>query len=468
MTVRLFDTQTQTLRDFTPLDPENVTMYVCGPTVQSGPHVGHLRGGLAFDVLRRWLEYRFGRVTYVRNVTDIDDKVLQNATNGEPWWALAYRTEQEFDSEYAAIGIRPPTYEPRATGAIPEMIGFIERLIEAGHAYPALDGSGDVYFDVRSWPSYGSLTHQELDAMEPAADADSRGKRDPRDFALWKSAKPWEPADATWQTPWGSGRPGWHIECSAMSRRYLGPAFDIHGGGLDLRFPHHENELAQSRAAGDPFARYWIHNGLVNVSGQKMSKSLGNFLLARDLRRAWSRNTIRYGLLAAHYRSSLDVSNDTFLEARRSVERIERFLGRAREFGGNIPTSTVIADDLAEAMDDDLNVPAAFAAIHTRISYANRLMDTGQSTSMFGREHEVEHIAADIRAFMKRLGFTLRPKTAGRRPSGFADRVEQLIADRESARNERNWERADKVRAELDELGVFVTDTPDGPVWRRK
>ena len=269
MTISLHDTKAQELREFVPLDASNVTMYVCGPTVQSGPHIGHVRAALSFDVLRRWLEHTYGRVTFVRNVTDIDDKVLANATSQEEWWALAYRMEQEFAAAYAAVGIQIPTYEPRATGSVPQMQELIAQLIERGHAYAA---AGDVYFDVRSGPSYGARTHQSIDAMEPAADADPRGKRDPRDFALWKGAKAGEPASAVWDSPWGAGRPGWHIECSAMARRYLGEAFDIHGGGLDLRLPHHENELAQSTAAGDDFASYWAHNGLVTGGGQKMSK----------------------------------------------------------------------------------------------------------------------------------------------------------------------------------------------------
>ena len=247
MVLRLYDTKAQALRDFEPLRPREVGIYVCGPTVQSGPHLGHLRAALAFDILRRWLETSH-RVTFVRNVTDIDDKVLANATDDEPWWALAYRIEREFTAAYSAIGIAAPTYEPRATASIPQMQELIAELIAAGHAYPAAEGSdaaGDVYFDVRSWPAYGSLTRQSLDALEAAGDADPRGKRDPHDFALWKGAKADEPSSATWESPWGAGRPGWHIECSAMSRRYLGPEFDIHGGGLDLRFPNHENELAQ-------------------------------------------------------------------------------------------------------------------------------------------------------------------------------------------------------------------------------
>ncbi|MDQ1215696.1 cysteinyl-tRNA synthetase [Microbacterium arborescens] len=321
MTVRLYDTRAQALRDFAPRDPSNVTVYVCGPTVQSGPHIGHVRAAVGFDILRRWLEYRHGRVTFVRNVTDIDDKILANATDAEPWWALAYRIELEFTRAYAAVGVLAPTYEPRATASVPQMIELIETLIERGHAYAAPDGSGDVYFDVRSWPEYGSLTRQSLDAMEAAADADPRGKRDPRDFALWKGAKPEEPSDAAWNSPWGLGRPGWHIECSAMSRRYLGGEFDIHGGGLDLRFPHHENELAQSTAAGDAFARYWVHNGLVTVGDQKMSKSLGNFLLADDVLRERDPRVVRYALGAAHYRSSLDLTPASFDEAEAALGR---------------------------------------------------------------------------------------------------------------------------------------------------
>ena len=252
------------MRHFEPVVPGRVSIYHCGLTVQSGPHLGHIRKEVVFDVLRRWLTWSGYEVTVIANITDIDDKILiKSAEAGMPWFALAYRFERELHDAYAALGCLPPTYEPRATGHIPEMIEMIKVLIERGHAYPAPDASGDVYFDVKSWPAYGSLSHQNIDDMEPAGDSDPRGKSDPRDFALWKGHKDTEPETASWVTPWGRGRPGWHLECSAMAGKYLGDEFDIHGGGLDLRFPHHENELAQSRAAGQRFARYWMHNALV-------------------------------------------------------------------------------------------------------------------------------------------------------------------------------------------------------------
>src|SRR5699024_7237587 len=283
---RFYDTATGTIRDFTPIVDGEVSIYYCGATVQGKPHVGHIRSAVVFDILVRWLEYAGCRVTLVRNVTDIDDKILARSTESfdveftasedyparEPWWALGYRFENSFADAYEALGVRRPTYEPRATGHIPEMIQLIQRLIDAGHAYVALDGSSDVYFDVKSWPQYGALTHQSVDNMQDAEDAPTRGKKDPSDFTLSKSTQQSDPTGASWDSPWGAGRPGWHIECSAMATKYLGNQFDIHGGGLDLRFPHHENELAQSTAAGDRFANYWMHNGLVTSEGEKMSK----------------------------------------------------------------------------------------------------------------------------------------------------------------------------------------------------
>lgn len=464
MTLRLYDTRAQLLRDFVPLDPENITMYVCGPTVQSGPHIGHVRAALSFDLLRRWLTHRHGRVTFVRNVTDIDDKVLANATDAEPWWALAYRMEQEFATAYAGIGILPPTYEPRATASVPQMQELIALLIDRGHAYPAPDGSGDVYFDVRSWPSYGDLTHQSVDAMEAAQDADPRGKRNPQDFALWKGAKSDEPTDATWASPWGPGRPGWHIECSAMAKRYLGAEFDIHGGGLDLRFPHHENELAQSTAAGDGFARYWVHNGLVTVDGQKMSKSLGNFTLARDVLAGRDPLVVRYALAAAHYRSSLDLSESSWTEAEAALGRIRSFLDRAfrgaeEGFAGGDAQSLPAA--FVEAMDDDLGVPQALAVVHESVRAGNSALDAGDTAAALDA-------AQAVLAMTGVLGLV---EDAGSRKAGDAQAaaldalVQEMIAQRATARAEKDWAAADRIRDAIAAAGITLEDTPAGTHW---
>ncbi|WP_439902799.1 cysteine--tRNA ligase [Microbacterium azadirachtae] len=466
MTIRLHDTRAQELRDFVPLDPSNVTMYVCGPTVQSGPHIGHVRAALSFDLLRRWLQRRYGRVTFVRNVTDIDDKVLANATDTEKWWGLAYRMEQEFTAAYAAVGILSPTYEPRATASVPQMQELIERLIDRGHAYPASDGSGDVYFDVRSWPAYGELTRQSVDAMEPAADADPRGKRNPQDFALWKGAKPDEPADATWASPWGAGRPGWHIECSAMARRYLGEEFDIHGGGLDLRFPHHENELAQSTAAGDGFARYWVHNGLVTVDGQKMSKSLGNFTLAADVLAAHDPLVIRYALAAAHYRSSLDLTDSSWSEAEAALGRIRTFQERVLRAHGvqredddrDLPAS------FAAAMDDDLGVPQALAVLHETVRGGNAALDRSD------REAAIEAFA-DVQAMTRILGIDpLAPEWADggsdtKTTTALDALVQAMITQRAQARADKDWPAADRIRDAIAAAGITLEDTPDGTHW---
>ncbi|SDM06090.1 cysteine--tRNA ligase [Microbacterium azadirachtae] len=466
MTIRLHDTRAQELRDFVPLDPSNVTMYVCGPTVQSGPHIGHVRAALSFDLLRRWLQQRYGRVTFVRNVTDIDDKVLANATDAEKWWGLAYRMEQEFTAAYAAVGILSPTYEPRATASVPQMQELIERLIDRGHAYPAADGSGDVYFDVRSWPAYGELTRQAVDAMEPAADADPRGKRNPQDFALWKGAKPEEPADATWASPWGAGRPGWHIECSAMARRYLGEEFDIHGGGLDLRFPHHENELAQSTAAGDGFARYWVHNGLVTVDGQKMSKSLGNFTLAADVLAAHDPLVIRYALAAAHYRSSLDLTDSSWSEAEAALGRIRTFQERViRAYGPHLADAgRDLPAPFAAAMDDDLGVPQALAVLHETVRAGNAALDRSDP------EAAIEAFA-DVQAMTRILGIDpLGPEWADdgsdtKTTTALDALVQAMITQRAQARADKDWPAADRIRDAIAAAGITLEDTPDGTHW---
>ncbi|MFJ2542841.1 cysteine--tRNA ligase [Microbacterium sp. NPDC087589] len=463
MTLRLYDTRAQQLRDFVPLDPENITMYVCGPTVQSGPHIGHVRAALSFDLLRRWLTHRYGRVTFVRNVTDIDDNVLANATHIEPWWALAYRMEQEFTAAYAGIGILAPTYEPRATASVPQMQEIIETLIGRGHAYPAPDGSGDVYFDVRSWADYGSLTNQSIDAMEAAEDADPRGKRNPQDFALWKGAKPDEQADATWQSPWGAGRPGWHIECSAMSKRYLGAEFDIHGGGLDLRFPHHENELAQSTAAGDGFARYWVHNGLVTVGGQKMSKSLGNFTLAHEVLAEHDPLVVRYALAAAHYRSSLDLSESSWTEAEAALGRIRTFIERAlrvlpKTFGWAEKTPLPAAFEAA--LDDDLGIPQALGVLHDTVRAGNAALDAGDTETAMAASHEVL-------AMLDVLGLDVVGATSGgdATASALDALVQTMITQRAQARADKDWAAADRIRDAIAAAGITLEDSPAGTHW---
>lgn len=466
MTLRLYDSRTRSLLDFEPLQPGRVGVYVCGPTVQSAPHIGHLRSALVYDILRRWLSYQGNRVTFVRNVTDIDDKILANASDTEPWWALAYRVERDFTACYDAIGILPPTYEPRATASIPEMQQIIARLVEAGHAYAASDGSGDVYFDTASWSEYGELTHQTRDDMAPAEDSDPRGKRDPRDFALWKGHKSHDPESAAWHSPWGPGRPGWHIECSAMSTKYLGPEFDIHGGGLDLRFPHHENELAQSRAAGDSFARYWLHNGLVSVAAQKMSKSLGNSVFASELLANARPVVVRYYLGAAHYRSTLEYYDGALAEADAAYSRIESFIERATRRISDTRFVSSIAEVLPEgfvaAMNDDLAVPQALGEIHEKVRQGNAALDG-------------EHLADAAEALGQVLAMTgvlgLNPlDPTWRTGSHTADDslarlVDRLIADRQAAREAKDWDTADRIRNQLADSGVSIEDTETGTRW---
>ena len=458
MTIRLYDTNAAELREFVPVTPGEVRMYVCGPTVQSSPHIGHLRSALNYDILRRWFSHRGFRVTFLRNVTDIDDKILANASDHEPWWALAYRVELEFSSAYRAIGILPPTYEPRATASIGQMIELIQLLIERGHAYAA---AGDVYFDTASWPAYGSLTRQRPDAMEAAEDADPRGKRTPQDFALWKGRKADEPASASWDSPWGPGRPGWHIECSAMSVRYLGEEFDIHGGGLDLRFPHHENELAQSAAAGHGFARYWVHNGLVTVGGQKMSKSLGNSIFASELLAEAQPMVVRYLLGAAHYRSSLDVGPNALAEAGAALDRVTGFVARAeRALSGHaelVEQLPLVPDAFASAMDDDLNVPQALAVLHETVGAGNKALEANDLAA-------VAAAAGQARAMLGVLGLDSVEAAASHGEA--LDAVMELVLERRAAARELNdWTTADRIRDTLTGAGIVLEDGPNGTNW---
>ncbi|WP_157009246.1 cysteine--tRNA ligase [Agromyces laixinhei] len=474
MTVRLYDSKAAALRDFAPLHDGRVGMYVCGPTVQSSPHIGHLRSALVYDIMRRWFAYRGNEVTFVRNVTDIDDKILNAASeragddaSGEEWWALAYRIELEFTAAYASLGILAPTYEPRATASVSRMLHLIERLIDRGHAYAAPDASGDVYFDTAGWPAYGELTRQARDNMEAAADADPRGKRDPRDFALWKGRKSSEPESASWPSPWGDGRPGWHIECSAMATRYLGAEFDIHGGGLDLRFPHHENELAQSTAAGDGYARYWVHNGLVNVGGQKMSKSLGNSVYAAELFELASPLAVRYLLGAAHYRSTLDYAPSSLAEAEAAVDRIRGFLSRVeRRLAGTRYAGVgapVIPDAFASAMDDDLGVPQALAVLHDTVRAGNQALDSEEL-----RDAAAAH--GEVAAMVQVLGIDPRDpqwaaSDAGPAASALDALVARLIEDRQAARESKDYAAADRIRAELSAAGITIEDSSTGTHW---
>ncbi len=473
-TLRLHDSATGSVRDFTPLVPGRASVYLCGATPQGSPHVGHLRSAIAFDVLRRWMEIGHGLdVTLVRNVTDIDDKVLAKAgAAGAPWWAWAYRFEREFTAAYDAVGVAPPTYEPRATGHVGAMVELVEQLIERGHAYAAADGSGDVFFDVRSWPDYGSLAHISLDDVVSAADADPRGKRDPRDFALWKGRKDSEPVTASWEAPFGAGRPGWHLECSAMARRYLGPAFDVHGGGLDLRFPHHENEQAQSRAAGDDFAAFWLHNGLVRVGGEKMSKSLGNSLGAGAVLETTTPLVLRYALAAAQYRSVIEYGPQTLADAEGALARIEGFLSRAAaDPSGADPSDSAAADLRAAlpvafvaAMDDDLNVPAALAALFAAVREGNTALDAGTSAT--------EPLQA-VTAMLAVLGVDPRDARWSSAPAGGASPVERaldaLVRDRlgarAAARAAKDFAASDAIRDALAGAGVMVADTPSGATW---
>jgi cysteinyl-tRNA synthetase len=457
VTFRLYDTATREVRDFVPLEEGKAGIYVCGLTVQSEPHVGHVRSGVNFDVLQRWLRHSGYDVTFIRNVTDIDDKILAKAAEqARPWYNLAYAMHRQLDRAYAALNVAPPTYEPGATGHIPEMVELIQALIARGHAYAAADGSGDVYFDVRSWPQYGELTHQRIDDMEAAEDADPRGKHDPRDFALWKGHKASEPESARWPSPWGRGRPGWHIECSAMASKYLGPAFDIHGGGVDLRFPHHENEQAQSRAAGHPFASYWMHNAWITTSGEKMSKSLGNSLTIPNVLKEFRGIELRFYLVAAHYRSHVEFSFEALEESAVGFRRIESFLERVGAVeAGEVPQAFV------DAMNDDLGTPAAVAVLYDAVREGNKRDEAG------AREQ-----ASAVVAMLDVLG--LNPADPAWGPASSNDQqltdavdvlVRGLLEQRAQARANKDFAAADAIRDQIKAAGIAITDTPNGPEW---
>jgi cysteinyl-tRNA synthetase len=472
VTLRLHDTATRTVREFTPLVPGKVSLYLCGATVQAPPHIGHIRSGVSFDILVRWLKASGYQATFCRNVTDIDDKIIRvAAAEGVPWWAVAQRNERAFSRAYDVLGCLPPDVEPRATGHVPQMITLMRRLIDRGHAYAA---GGDVYFDVTSFPEYGALSGQRLDHLRPAEDTDTNdAKRDPRDFTLWKHPKPGEPS---WDTPWGPGRPGWHLECSAMATAYLGRTFDIHGGGLDLVFPHHENEVAQSHAAGDGFARYWMHNGLVGLAGEKMSKSLGNSLLVDAMVTQVRPVELRYYLGQPHYRSGIEYSRAALDEAVTAYRRIEGFVTRAAELtgpqrqvgDGQAPgpgaDSAAVPAAFAAALDDDLAVPQALAVVHEAVKEGNTALASGDTETVAGS-------LAEVRAMLGVLG--LDP-LASPWADGGADRDLREVVDalvmvavdqRQAAKDRRDFEAADVIRDRLRAAGVLIEDTPDGPRW---
>lgn len=464
MALHLYDTAARSTRAFVPLIPGEVSMYMCGATVQGNPHVGHLRAGVVFDVLTRWLRASGYRVTLCRNVTDIDDKILTRAVEeGRPWWAVAAHYERRFTEAYDALGVMPPTVEPRATGHVTQMVDLMQRLIDGGHAY-AVDG--DVYFDVRSYAEYGSLSGQRPDDMEPAADSEfGSRKRDPRDFALWKGSKPGEPS---WPTPWGDGRPGWHLECSAMATAYLGPAFDIHGGGLDLRFPHHENEIAQSRAVGDDFAQYWLHNAWVTQAGEKMSKSLGNTMVVEEVLKQVRGIELRWYLVASHYRSNIEFSEEALQESGAAFRRLENFVVRASERVGAGEVALSLPDAFLKAMDDDLGTPAAVAVLHEHVTEGNTLLAKGSKADA----DEVRRVLAVVRGMLGVLGCDpLAEPWASRAAGGdaYRDAVDALVrsalAQRQQARADKDFATADAIRTQLADAGIAIEDTPEGPRW---
>ncbi|WP_298699383.1 cysteine--tRNA ligase [uncultured Rothia sp.] len=469
MTMRFYDSASATIREFEPVVPGEARIYYCGATVQGEPHLGHIRSALVFDQLSRWMRYRGLKVTTVRNVTDIDDKILAKSADSmqpgfegefpnEQWWALAYRFEKVFAQAYAALGIDPPTYEPRATGHIPEMFALIQRLIDRGHAYPALDDSGDVYFDVRSWDKYGALTNQSVEDMQDSADADPRGKRDPRDFALWKGYKEGEPLTASWESPWGRGRPGWHLECSAMAGKYLGSRFDIHGGGLDLRFPHHENELAQSTAAGDDFANFWMHNGMVTYEGEKMSKSIGNTISPAQMLQMARPLVVRYYLGSAHYRSILDYRPSSLQEAATAIERVEAFLAATQDV---LKPGREVPEAFAEAMDDDVNIPRALAVLHEQTRAGNAALAAGEDAS---EAANAVMAMAEVLGLAQLMSFNAEG-TSGAEHEALDALIQAVLAERADARAQKDWAKADAMRDLLASAGVQVKDGANGSSW---
>jgi cysteinyl-tRNA synthetase len=452
--LNLYDTKSRKVSSFKPIKKGEVGIYLCGATVQAPPHIGHIRSGVNFDILRRWLITSGYKVTFIRNVTDIDDKIIHKAGHEEiPWWQVAAKYERAFTDAYNKLNVLPPTYEPRATGHITQMIELIEKLISNGSAYAP--GNGDVYLEVNKVKNYLSLSNQKLDDLLVADDADLKFKKDPKDFALWKAAKKDEPS---WPTPWGDGRPGWHIECSAMAHAYLGEAFDIHGGGLDLIFPHHENEIAQSNAAGFGFANIWMHNAWVTTSGEKMSKSLGNSLQVNEILKKVRGIELRWYLGSAHYRSMLEFSFEALAESATAFKRIEAFLSRAESILGK-EIELLIADEFAKAMNDDLAVPQALAFIAESMRIGNISAED---------KKVIAKTAGEIRGALSVLGCDPKDAAFAATQSN-NDAIDGLIKlaleQREAARLRKDFAAADQIRDQIASLGITVEDTTNGPRW---
>ena len=458
--LNLYDTATREVGKFTPIKTGEVSIYVCGATVQGSPHIGHIRSALNFDILRRWLMKSGYNVTLIRNVTDIDDKILHKAQHeNTPWWALAMKYEREFTAAFDALNVLAPTYEPRATGHITQMIELVQTLIDNGSAYAP--GNGDVYLEVRKLKRYLTLSGQHIDDLLPAADVDasSSSKRDPRDFALWKGAKLGEPS---WPTPWGAGRPGWHLECSAMAHVYLGESFDIHGGGLDLIFPRHENEIAQSEAAGYGFAKRWLHNAWVTQSGEKMSKSLGNSLLVEVILQRVRGIELRWYLGSAHYRSMLEYSESALDESAVAFRRIENFLKRASQILEEVP-EPVLSQAFTSAMNDDLAVPAGLATISENLRLGNQAITDGNKAA-------ISKNASEIRGALEVLGCDpFDPNYAENSSADLSTALDGVIklalAERASARDRKDFAASDAIRDGLLAIGITIEDTAQGPRW---
>ena len=456
----LYNTADRAVSKFVPLSPGKVGVYLCGATVQAPPHIGHIRSGVNFDILRRWLTAIGYDVTFVRNVTDIDDKILHKAVHEEiPWWAVAMKYERAFSDAYAALNVAPPTYEPRATGHITQMIQLMEKLIANGSAYAP--GNGDVYLEVRKLKSYLTLSNQKLDDLQSAEDADLTYKKDPRDFALWKAAKPGDPS---WPTPWGDGRPGWHLECSAMAHAYLGEAFDIHGGGLDLIFPHHENEIAQSESAGWAFANIWMHNAWVTTSGEKMSKSLGNSLQVMEILKKVRGIELRWYLGSAHYRSMLEFSFEALEESAVNFRRVEGFLQRAHEILKKEIEPSISAQ-FATAMNNDLAVPQALADISELVRIGNTAITDNDLAAL-------AKSAGEVRGALEILGCDpFDPIFADSNSSKFSKTeimdglISLALAQRNAARARKDFAASDEIRDSLTALGITIEDTPTGSRW---